>query len=105
MRGGDSLSYDWGTWVLGDMPELLSRVMDVVGASAAITSAHVIPPGDEQPLPEVHLEVAHAEEAARLRGEVGVCEFIAHFEPDYGGEHWGCFVAGIRLQVSVKEAP
>lgn len=104
MRLG-TLSFDWGTWALGDLPELLSRVMDVLGASASVTAAHVLPPLDAQPLPEVHLEVADPEEAARLRGEVSSCEFISHFEPDYGGAGWACLVAGLRLQVTVQEVP
>jgi hypothetical protein len=97
------LSFDWGMWVLGDLPELLSRAMDVLGASAAVTAAHVVPPDESQPLPEVHLEVTDREEAARLRGEADSSEFIAHFEPDYGGAGWACRVAGLRLQVTVQE--
>lgn len=101
--GSEVLSFDWGMWVLGDLPELLSRAMDVLGASASVAAAHVVPPDDSQPLPEVHLEVPDREEAARLRGQVGLCEFIAHFEPDYGGAAWACRVAGLRLQVTVQE--
>lgn len=99
----EALSFDWGTWMLGDLPELLTRAMDVLGASACVTAAHVVPPIDSQPLPEVLLEVADPEEAARLRGEVSRCEFISHFDPDYGDQDWACRVAGLRLQVTVKE--
>ena len=103
--GQGALSYDWGTWTLGDLPELLTRVMDVVGPASSVVTAHVMPPADAQPLPEVHLEVADSEQAAHLRGEVDMCEFIAHFEPDYGDPGWACRVAGVRLQVMVQEAP
>jgi hypothetical protein len=76
--------FDWGTWRLGDLPEVLSRAMDVLGASAAVVAARVEPPQGSQVLPAVHLEVADQEESARLRGEVGACEFVSCFDPDYG---------------------
>jgi hypothetical protein len=87
--------------VLGDLPEVLSRVLDVLGASARVTSARVQPPQEAQVLPAVELEVGSTTEAARLRGEVEGCEFVSVFDPSQQGPCWSCLVAGVRLTVHV----
>ena len=97
-----TLPFDWGTWVLGDLPELLLRAMDVVGPSADVVSALVQPPDGTGALPTVTLGVGDTGEVERLRREVQECEFVSTFDPATK-PGWSCRVAGLRLVVSTEE--
>lgn len=97
-----TLPFDWGTWALGDLPELLLRAMDVVGPNADVHAAMVQPPDGAGALATVTLRVADSGEAERLRGEVEGCEFVSTFDRT-DGPGWSCRVAGLRLAVTAEE--
>lgn len=93
---------DWGSWVLGDLPEVLVRTMEVVGPSAKVLAGRVYPPLEGRELPVVHLDAASEDEADAMRGSIEGCEFISHFDSS-SRRHWVCLVAGLRIQVTVVE--
>lgn len=96
-----TLPFDWGTWVLGDLPELLLRAMDVVGPNADVLRAAVEPPDGAGALATVTLRVGDKGEADRLRDQVEGCEFVSIFDQTER-PGWSCRVAGLRLVVSTE---
>lgn len=95
------MNLDWGSWVLGDLPEVLSRVSDLVAPTSNVEQAEVRPPRVGEQRPIVRLVVADQQEARRMRDEVEAGEFYARFQPGMLDGSWLCDVAGVELEVRV----
>lgn len=95
------LDLDWGSWVLGDLPEVLGRVAELVAPTSKVELVEVAPPEGGSYLPIVRLMVDSEDEARRMRDEVKAGEFYASFNPSMLDGSWSCLVAGIELHVRV----
>lgn len=94
---------DWGEWTLGDLPSILSQTADLLDPSSQVLYVEAGLPTPVDPLPEVRVFVSTRGTAARMRREVEEGEFVSDFDADPGDGGWSCRVAGLALDVRVKE--
>jgi len=93
----------WGEWLLGDLPQVLSTTIELLGPSQDIECIALMPPKGGQTLPQVHVFVSSREVQTRMRDEVANGQFVAEFTdvPTHNG--WGAHVAGQCLRVELVE--
>ena len=97
------LTEDWGEWTLGDLPSILAQAAELLDPSSQVLYVEAGLPTPADPLPEVHVLVSSRGTAARMRREIEEGEFLSDFDADPGDGSWSCRVAGLALDVRVKE--
>lgn len=90
----------WGEWRLGDLTDVMSSVVELLGHSRQVERIASSVPHDDG-VPRVEVLVRDTVGAARLREEVLRSEFIAEFYGADRPEHFTVRVAGVELTVDV----
>jgi hypothetical protein len=98
----EAFDWGWGGWVLGDMADLLRRVLDVTGRTVEVKRVTVEPPTEADELPKVTLVLLHAD-LFRLRARVAECEYPVRFLGSPTDHRWRAEALGMQLQVETEE--
>ena len=93
---------DWGDWVLGDLADILDRISDLVGRSAAVQRVLVAPPFEPDTLPSVTIVVPDEGGIFRLRRELASCEYTVRFLGGSSERSLRAEVAGIDIEVVLE---
>ena len=104
--GAWPVDLEWGSWVLGDLADVLHRVADLVGRAGRGRER-----GRQSPRPRpairrtVLLIVAHERDVYRMHTELTGCEYPVTFLGDASETGWTADVAGARLEVALQREP
>ncbi|MCL8026045.1 hypothetical protein [Nocardioides bruguierae] len=96
------IDIEWGSWVLGDLHDVLCKVTDIVSASSQVLRVELTPPWENGDLPEVRIVVTDIDTCDDMGSDVRHGEHAVVFEdaPD-SGYGWAARLAGFRLTVTV----
>jgi hypothetical protein len=95
--------WEWGSWVLGDLADIVRRACDVLGSATDVARVVVSPPSLPDGLPEVRVGVRNEFVLRSIRGHIAEGEYSASF---FGRPTDGCWiaeVAGLRIYVGLTE--
>ena len=100
----DQGDWQWGTWVLGDLPTVLRRASDVLGHSSDVVCVVVEPPGASDDFPTITVVVPSERTVRRLRAAVADGGWLVWFGDDSTRGRWTADVVGLHLVVT-NEGP
>ena len=100
----DQGDWQWGTWVLGDLPTVLRRASDVLGHSSDVVRVVVEPPGASDDFPTITVVVPSERTVRRLRAAVADGGWLVWFGDDSTRGRWTADVVGLHLVVT-NEGP
>ena len=96
----DKFDWQWGAWVLGDLPDVLRRASDVLGHSSDVVRVVVEPPGTSDDFPTVTVLVPSERTVRRLRAEVADGGWLVWFSDANTDGRWTADVVGLHLVVT-----
>ena len=89
---------DWGSWVLGDLADVLVKVSQLAGRSAAIEHVLLAPPTGPEELPRVGLALSSMRDISRMRDELAEGEYPVRFLDGASAFGWRADVAGVTIE-------
>jgi hypothetical protein len=98
---GQAFDWEWGSWVLGDMSDLLRRALDVTGRTVEVARVTVEPPAAADELPKVTLVLLH-DHLFRVRARLAESEYPVRFLGSPTDHGWCAEALGMQLQVQTE---
>jgi hypothetical protein len=93
----------WGEWMLGDLPEVFSMTIELLGPSQQVEWIALVPPTRPDAVPHVAVFVSSKDQVAGLRREIETGAYVADFSDDATDTGWVAQIAGQSLQVEVGQ--